>query len=507
MEMKDTFIDFSRFIGRFSIGRDSHPLNITGSPHFLRVKVPRGFITSDQLDKIAELTQVYSRGKAEITNRQCIQLHWIEAEESPVLFDELDRLGFTTDMCGQGFSGARLGDVRNIVCCPSSGIGEHEVVDGSDLVLRLTEFFVGNVDFLDMPRKLKISISGCGCDCTRAWINDLAFVGVKKEGQVGYTVLVGGSSGNSLPGPRLAKPSGLFVYPEQVFDFVVAVAETHRDFGNRESKSKARLKWLIDERGLSWFLGRVTEKVGTEFEKYDGPVFTGNGDHSGTGRQSQRSLHLVNVPLVDGRLTSLQMNRLAEFSRRYGTGELRLTPTQNIMIPNVVEVDSLLHSLQDDFNVRGPALKWTSLACSSDFCGRSLEPHSKQLLKDLVEHLDSRFHPRVLDEAGIRIHISGCPNNCCPPNTVEIGLSGKQVIVGEKLRQFYDILLGGSLGVSPSFSRLVMKKSAPYEIKHCLASLIEYYLVNKEQGELFKDFCNRSQDVDLLNHLKYKEVK
>jgi sulfite reductase beta subunit-like hemoprotein len=503
--LKDASIDFTRFIGRFSIGQDSNPFNVTGSPHFLRVKVPRGFITAEQLEKVSELTKLYSKGKAEITSRQSIQLHWIEAEDAPVLFDELDQVGFTTDMCGQGFRGARFGDVRNIVCCPASGIDENEVLNGSELALQLTEFFIGNPDFLDMPRKLKISVSGCGCDCTRAWINDLSLIGVEKGEDVGYTVLIGGSSGNSLPGPRLAQPTGLFIYPRQAFDFSIAVAETHRDYGNRESKSKARLKWLIEEKGLPWFLNKIKEKLGVEFEKYDGPVFTRNGDHSGVRSQSNKSLHWVNIPLVDGRISSRQMNLLAEYSRWYGSGELRLTPTQNIIIPNIVDLDSLLNALQDDFDVRGPALKWTSLACSSDFCGKSLEPHSKQLLRDLVEYLEGRFSSSVLDEAGIHINVSGCPNNCCPPNTAEIGLSGKKVTVGEKSRQSYDILLGGSLGVNPVFSRLVMKKVDPMEIKYRLVSLIDYYICKKVPGELFYDFCNRSQDVELLNHLKKKE--
>jgi sulfite reductase beta subunit-like hemoprotein len=127
------------------------------------------------------------------------------------------------------------------------------------------------------------------------------------------------------------------------------------------------------------------------------------------------------------------------------------------------------------------------------------------MLIDLLEHIEGRFPSYEMNETGIHIYISGCPNNCCPPNTAVIGLSGKQVIVDEKTRQSYDILLGGSLGVNPSFSRVVMKKVEPNEIKYRLASLIDFYQCNKEPRELFKDFCNRHQDNELLNHLKIKE--
>jgi len=159
--------DIERFLGRYSIGRDSNPLDITGSLHFLRVKVPGGPTTSEQFRRLAELAAEYGKGQAEITDRQDIQLHWIKAEDTLDLFSVMNKLGFTTDKCGQGFGGARYGDVRNIVCCPASGIEKHEILNGHHLVKELTKFLAGNPDFLDLPRKFKVSMSECGSDCTR----------------------------------------------------------------------------------------------------------------------------------------------------------------------------------------------------------------------------------------------------------------------------------------------------------------------------------------------------
>ena len=158
VELKTIISDLEKFVGRFSIGRDSNPLNITGSPHFLRFKVPGGFLSCEQFLGVAELATEYSHGKIEITNRQDIQLHWIRAEDSLTIFEVMDELGFTTDMCGQGFSGARYGDARNIICCPTSGIEEREILNGYPLMRKLTDFLVGNPDFQDMPRKFKFSI-------------------------------------------------------------------------------------------------------------------------------------------------------------------------------------------------------------------------------------------------------------------------------------------------------------------------------------------------------------
>jgi sulfite reductase beta subunit-like hemoprotein len=495
-------LNFERFIGKYSIGRDSNPYNITGSPHFLRVKVPGGMITGNQLIQVGELTRIYSKGKAEITNRQSIQLHWIDSEDTPQIFGELDHIGFTTDMCGQGFSGARYGDVRNIVCCPVSGIVKNEIYDGSNLLKKLTDFFIGNPDFLDMPRKLKFSISGCGVDCTRAWINDLAFVSVRKLGDVGFTLLVGGSSGASLPGPRMAKPTGIFIKPSDAFNVAVAAAEIHRDYGSRERKSKARLKYLIESWGFEKFVHKLEEKLELKFDKYDGYLFKNDDDHSGSHHQKQDDLHWVNIPIIGGRLTSQQMSRIGELSKEFGSGELRLTPAQNIIIPNVTDVEKLLEHLETHFSLTGPRMKWTSIACSSDFCGKSLEPHAKQLLKYTLEFIEQKFNTDILDKTNIKIHVSGCQNNCCPSNTAEIGLKGKQIRVNNELKQVYDIILCGSLGVVPSFGKIVKENVDPQEIKYRISSLLDNYLRNKKTKQSFKDYCENRVD-ELANSIEY----
>lgn len=495
-------LDFERFIGRYSIGRDSNPHNITGSPHFLRVKVPGGIITGKQLIQVAELSRRYGRGQAEITSRQSIQLHWIESEDAPLIFSELEQIGFTTDMCGQGFSGARHGDVRNIVSCPVAGLVKDEIHDGSGLLRRLTEFFVGNQDFLDMPKKLKFSISGCGVDCTRAWVNDLAFVAVRKDGVTGYTLLIGGSSGASQPGPRMAKRSGIFIPLENAFDLAVAAAEIHRDHSSRESKTKARLKYLIESWGVERFVNKIEEKIGLKFESYLGPVFK-EGDHGGVKPQSQEGQSWVNIPLIKGRLTSVQMTRIGELSNEYGSGELRLTPTQNVIIPNVSDVDGLLAQLEPHYDLDGPRLNWTSIACSSDFCGKSREPHSKQVLKDTLDYLARNHSWETLDETGIRIHVSGCRNNCCPSNTAEIGLRGRQLRDNDEIRQVYDIILGGSLGATPSFGRVVKENVTPDDIKYRISSLIDGYMSDREPGQSFMDFCKDHQVDELAAYMEY----
>ncbi|NIM45620.1 MAG: hypothetical protein GTO54_08360, partial [Nitrososphaeria archaeon] len=151
--------------------------------------------------------------------------------------------------------------------------------------------------------------------------------------ETGYALLVGGGAGMSLPGPRLARPAGVFVKTDDAFDVAVALAEIHRDYSNRESKSKARFKWLLEEWGLEKLLNVLEDKLDKSFECYNGPVFKGSTDHEGVGSQSQEQFHYVNIPILGGRLTVKEIRRIAELANNYGHGELRLTTTQNIIIP------------------------------------------------------------------------------------------------------------------------------------------------------------------------------
>lgn len=490
--------DIDQFLGRFSLGRDSNPLNPTGSSHFLRIKVPGGFLDSKQLRQIAKLTKSYSREQAEITNRQSIQLHWIDAQDALEIFSIMDEIGFTTDMCGQGFRGARYGDARNIVCCPVSGVERDELLNGAPLLRELSDFFIGNPDFLDMPKKFKFSISGCGYDCTRAVINDLAFVAVEKDDNIGYTLLAGGSIGASLPGPRLAKPFKVFVKTEDAFDVAVAAIEIHRDNSNRENKAKARFKWLLHSWGIEKFINKLEEKLGKRLEEYDGPVFLRNGGHYGVQPQSQEGYNYVNVPLIGGILSSDDMFSLADLADEYGSGELSLTPQQNIIVLNVERKNQLLKRLTEiGLFIDGPQLKWNSMGCASNFCGKSAAPHAKDVTNDLVEHLQTRFNKELLDEASFRIHVSGCSNNCCANLIAEIGLMGRLTRDSGEVKQNYSILLGGGFGIDTSLGRQIEENVPASELGSKIDSVLTNYFKKKKPSENLREFCNRYSTEEL----------
>ncbi len=496
--VKLTTGDIDQFLGRYSLGRDSSPLNSTGSQHFLRIKVPGGFLDSKQLRQIANLTKRYSRDHAEITNRQSIQLHWIDAQDALEIFSIMDKIGFTTDMCGQGFKGARYGDARNILCCPVSGFEKDELLNGAPLLRKLSDFFIGNPDFLDMPKKFKFSISGCGYDCTRAVINDLAFVAVKKNDSIGYTLLAGGGIGATLPGPRLAQPLKVFVETEDAFDVAVAAIEIHRDNSSRESKTKARFKWLLHNWGIEKYLNKLEDKLGKRLEEYDGPIFLKNGGHYGVQPQSQEGHYYVSVPFIGGILSSADMISLADLADEYGNGELSFTPQQNIIVLNVERKNQLLKRLTENgFSIEGPQLKWNSMGCASNFCGKSAAPHAKDVTNDLVEHLQTSFNKELLDEAAFRIHVSGCPNNCCANLIAEIGLRGRLTRDHGELKQNYAILLGGGFGVETSMGKQIEENVPANELGSKINSILTNYFKKRKTSENLREFCNRHSTEEL----------
>ncbi|MHA2006241.1 MAG: nitrite/sulfite reductase [Promethearchaeota archaeon] len=500
---KSNLIDIEHYLGRYSLGRDSNPRNITDSLHFLRFKVPGGILTSEQFRGVANLVSKYSRGQAEITDREDIQLHWIKSDDALNIFNVMEELGFTTDMCGQGFGGARYGDARNVILCPVSGIEKKELIDGRPLVKKLTNFLVGNPDFLDMPKKFKFSISACGSDCVRGITNDLAYVGVNKGDKIGYTLFIGGSAGSTQPGPRLAKRLNVFVRPEDAFDVGIAMIEIHRDHSNRESKVKARFKWLVNELGAEKVQNMVEEKLGKEFEFYNGPAFTKNSNHEGIQPQSQEGKYYINIPLIGGRLSSEEMDKFADLADSYGSGELRLTPTQNIIIPDVSDKEEVVKKLNGmNFSFDGPNLKWSSMGCSSDFCGKTVKPHAKQIISSLVNYLIGNYELEILNESGLVIQANGCPNHCCASSLSEIGLSGiLKKIEGEEI-QAYNIVLGGGVGPDAVLGRVIERGILHDQVTEKIASLVNNYITKRQESERFRDFCNRSSEEELLNYLK-----
>jgi sulfite reductase beta subunit-like hemoprotein len=310
-----------------------------------------------------------------------------------------------------------------------------------------------------------------------------------------------------LPGPRLARKTSVFVSLNDAFDVAIAALEIHRDYGNRESKAKARFKWLVEKLGLRKILNMIEKKVGKTFESYEGLLFIKDGNHEGIQPQNQNPYQYINIPILGGRLTSNQISHIIKLSDDFGSGELRLTPTQNIIIPYVKETLKVSKRLKSiGLPIKGLNAKWSSMGCSSDFCGKSKSTHAKQITEEILEHLERLFDHSFLDEAGFRIHVSGCPHNCCANLISEIGLAGRMIREGDDRKQAYDILLGGGLGSKSAFGKVIEPKIPADEVKLRIESLFSNYNNFRDPSEKLGEFCNRQNPKDLRNYLNsYKD--
>src|SRR5215469_2214713 len=210
----------------------------------MRVRIPGGQLTAEQLRTVAGIAKEYGRDLADITDRQNVQFHWIRIEDVPQIWERLEGVGLSSlQACG---------DVpRNILGCPVAGISADEIIDAS-AVLRSTEAVAAaNPEFTNLPRKYKTAISGCASQCTAHEINDISFVGVTgPDGQPGFDLWVGGGLSTN---PMLAQRLGAFVPPERVPEVWAAVTSLFRDYGYRRLRSRARLKFLVADWGAERF--------------------------------------------------------------------------------------------------------------------------------------------------------------------------------------------------------------------------------------------------------------
>lgn len=488
--------DIERFSARFSLGRDRG----MGSKQFLRIKVPAGRLTSKQLRAIADLSEKYGRGYAEITDRQDIQLHWIEGKNAPEIFAKLDELGFTTDKCGQSFPGARYGDTRNVVVCPVSGVNKHELIDVAPLAKKINDFFIGNVDYLDMPRKFKISITGCELGCTRPEMQDFGLFAVKRGKDVGFVATVGGALGPSQPGPMLGKPLGIFIRPEDVFDASKAIVDLFKEHGNRESKPKARFKWLVEEWGIEKVRNEFERKLGRKLGRFEhGYPETSGEEHVGTGEQKDGD-RFVCVPVIGGVLSAEKLRRVAEVSEKFGREEIRVTPYQNFVLPHVKKekIETLTKRLEElGLPLGGSPLRWMIVGCASDFCGKSVEPHSKQVAARLAEHMENHFGEQLRD-LKITINISGCMHDCGLHRIGQIGIIGVKTAAGESMKELYNFSVGGGLGARSSFAQLLERTVTPDQVVTMVENLVAACL--KEGFKNFGDFC-KAHPLDALKSI------
>src|SRR5208282_6574617 len=305
----------------------------------LRIRISNGLLRSDQLRTIANLARKYARGTADLTVRQNIQLHWITIEALPEVLEELWRVGLNT-------IGA-CGDVtRNITGCPVAGVDADEICDASSLALEADRMLAGNAEFYNLPRKFKISITGCRVWCPYPEINDIGLTALQRtvggKPEIGFSLRVGGGLSTE---PYLGVPLNAFVRWNQVLPVVKGVAELFRDSSQlREHRERARLKFLFLREGWTaeGFQKELERRIGFHFDPAapEEPPADVYRDHVGIYPQRQPGYSYVGAAVLRGRITPEQMRAAADLADRFAEGELRTTNMQNLLIVNVPKANT-----------------------------------------------------------------------------------------------------------------------------------------------------------------------
>ena len=486
-----------------------YPQRQGGDAFMLRIKAPGGRLSAAQAEVIGGIADEFARGPApnpvfgdaylDLTTRQDIQLHWVRIAAVPEIWDRLEAVGMTTvQACGDS--------ARNVLCCPVSGLDADEVLDAHPVAQAVSDFFTGNREYANLPRKFKLSVTGCREDCAQAEINDIGLWPARREdGTVGFNVLVGGGLSD---GPRMASDIDVFVTPEpeRVVEVFRGIAQLFGELGNRENRGLARMRYLVQELGPERFRAELAARTAFPLEPA-GQALTRRyrGDHVGVHAQRQPGLHYVGLNVTVGRMPGRDLVEAARLAATYGDGGLRLATDQNLILTGVPaeRIEGLLaEPLLATYSPSPGAFERGVVACTgNEFC-RFAIVETKARAATWARELDRRLGP---DEAGdgiVRMHFSGCPASCAQPQIADIGFRGETAHRDDQILEAVDIGLGGSLGTDAAFVDWVEGARPVDEVPEALAALLTRYRAERRDGEAFHQWARRLPNNELRATLR-----
>src|SRR5579875_1694259 len=491
--------------------------------HMQRIKVPSGFITSEQIRTMADVVEKFAgSGHGHLTTRQDIQLHYVKLQDVPALLRSLARVGITTrEACGN--------TVRNVTSSHLSGICPDEIFDTLPYALYTTRYFLRHPLTSTLPRKFKFAFSECENDHAMVRIHDIGAVAqIRRNGRdmYGFKVYVGGGLGAI---PFYAKPIADFVPVDEFYPLAEAVIRVFHEYGTEERKNrnKARMKFLIARIGFERFKGLVLGEferikrlnpVKEDLERYiqgfPHPAPSKSGREGGeentkrlrnpvhrpnpsddlyglflqkyTFRQKQKGYFGVYVKPPIGNLSPDEFRFVADLCELYGGGYVRITPHQKILVPWVGE--EFLYDIYTEIKRRGfvggmnEAMREV-VSCPGAYSCKLAVTHPYNLARYIGE--------RVEDLAGVRVNISGCPNSCGQHHVGDIGFYGASSKVGGKLAPHYVVMVGGNpFKQMERYGQVVGK--VPAKNAHLFVkAVVDLWKENREGGEEFFEFADR----------------
>ena len=459
----------------------------------LRLRVPGAALTSHQMLGLAEMAEDWGAGRADVTTRANLQIREFQPRDIVRVLNKLQRLGLTS-------RGSGADNVRNITASPISGLDSEELLDALPYAEALNQYILNSRDLYGLPRKFNVAFDGGGAISVLADTNDIGFIAVRvEEGKqlpagIYFRVVLCGITGHR----QFATDCGILIQPHQAVAVAAAMIRVFSEHGNRTNRKKARLKYLIDQWGVEKFLSETERRLAFPLVRFPEAECVprkriNRAAHIGEHLQAQPGLHYIGLSVPVGQLPVAQMRALARIADEFGSGELRLTVWQNLILPNIPtqrlqDAQQALREAGLEFHA-GPVLSGT-VACTGNKGCRFAATDTKSHAVALARHLDQTF--RIVQP--LNLHVTGCPHSCAQHYIGDIGLLGTKVN-GE---EGYQVSLGGGSDQDQGLARELIPAIRFSDLPPVLDRLFRAFeLRRSSEEETFLSFTRRHSIEEL----------
>lgn len=464
-----------------------------------RLRIPGGQLKSYQLREIADVSSHLTSGYVQITTRANLQIRSIESKDCPEVLRRIQSVGLHT-------RGAGADNVRNLTCNPTAGVDPVELIDCLPYVHELGQFILAHREFYDLPRKFNIAFDGGGLIGAVEDTNDIGAKAVLDDnGFVKFRIALGGATGHKA----FARDLGVLVGPEELVKVTISLLRVFLKHGNRKDRKRARLKHLLETWTLADYLAETEKLLGYSLPRV--PLSPNSlsyasqeipHSHIGVHRQKQDDKCYIGIALPAGQITSKQLRRLADLADHFGSGDVRLTVWQNLVIPNIPVV--FIESVKRDILRMGLAWKQSNvasgiIACTGNRHCKYAATDTKGHAVELAKFLDNQV---TLDEP-VNIHFTGCPHSCAQHYMGDIGLLGAKTRDGAEA---YHVFLGGGFGKNQAIGRQIFQAMPFEEVKTTIAAMLRHFKMTRHPGETFQAFTTRhdvGQLQEVLAHVEH----
>ncbi|MCC8430184.1 NirA family protein [Reyranella aquatilis] len=460
-----------------------------------RLRMPNGILNAWQMRGLADAADAFGGGYADVTTRANLQIREIPARHAIDLLLAVQDLGLTA-------RGSGADNIRNITGSATAGIDPQELYDTQPLCRAMHHYILNHREMYGLPRKFNIAFDGGGRVPVLEDTNDIGFVATEVTGGEGFEpgiyfhLQLGGITGHL----DFAFETGVLLKSDECVPVAGAVVRAFAIHGDRTNRQKARLKYVIDRMGREAFLAEVEKEHGAKLRRAAGAqlaprTLADKHGHIGVHRQKQAGLNYLGLVLPVGRMTSAQMRGVAEIAERFGSGTIRLTVWQNLLISDVADRDvglCITAFAALGLRVEASALRRGLVACTGNAGCKFAAANTKGHGLKLVEHLERR----LAIDTPINIHLTGCHHSCAQHYVGDIGLIAAKVERGEDSVEGYHVFIGGGAAATAeqAMAREYASSIAFDDLPPLLERLLSAYLAHRlSAAESFFEFCRRHE--------------